>query len=170
MRTVHTVPWSFCSVEVWPWLATKGPCCPSPPWGGEENGKKKAKLVGQDKGSLTEQQIKKTVTTTILVRRIHKTNSKMHTASPTTWCPACPERPELKPPPACQLPHRNPAWYQIPCSVWPVWLSPPSCVPSWLLVKVNPVLAKPRTRSKGVLSVEKLDRGSVLLEQRRNIG
>jgi len=36
----------------------------------ERNGQK---LVGQDKGSLTEQQTKGTVTTTIQVKRIHKT-------------------------------------------------------------------------------------------------
>jgi len=36
---------------------------PSLRWGGEENGKKKAKLVGQDKGSLTGQQRKLTLTT-----------------------------------------------------------------------------------------------------------
>jgi len=39
---------------------------PSPCWGGEENGKKKAKLVGGDKDSLTEQQRKRTVATKIL--------------------------------------------------------------------------------------------------------
>jgi len=46
---------------------------PSPHWGEEEKGKKKAKLVGWDKDVLTEQQTKRTVTTTILVRRIYKT-------------------------------------------------------------------------------------------------
>jgi len=51
---------------------------PSPHWGGEENGKKKAKLVGRGKGSLAEQQTRQTVTTTILIRRIYKTNCKMH--------------------------------------------------------------------------------------------
>jgi len=33
----------------------------------------------------------------------------------------------------------------MPCSVWPGGVSPPSCVPSWLLVKINPVLDEPRT-------------------------
>jgi len=47
---------------------------PFPCWGGEENGKKKRQnLLGQDKGSLTEQQTKQTVTTTILIRRMYKT-------------------------------------------------------------------------------------------------
>jgi len=32
--------------------------CLSPRWGGEEKGKKKVKLMGQDKGGLTEQQTK----------------------------------------------------------------------------------------------------------------
>jgi len=41
-------------------------------WGGGENQKKKAKLVCLDKDSLTEQQRKSTVTTT-LIRRIYKT-------------------------------------------------------------------------------------------------
>jgi len=60
---------------------------PSPHWGGEENGKKKEKkLVGWDKGSLTEQQMKATVTTIILIRRIHKTKSKMHRATLTARC------------------------------------------------------------------------------------
>jgi len=36
-------------------------------------------------------------------------------------------------------------WYQIPCFVWPVWVSPPGRVPSWILVKTNPVLAEPWT-------------------------
>jgi len=35
--------------------------------------RKRQKLVGWDKGSLTEQQMKQTVTTTILIRRICKT-------------------------------------------------------------------------------------------------
>jgi len=58
-------------------------CRPSPCWGGE-NGKKKAKLVGRDKGSFTEQQRKQTVTTTIL---IYKINTEMHRATLTAWCP-----------------------------------------------------------------------------------
>jgi len=41
---------------------------PSPQWGEEENGKKKAKLLDQDKDSLTEWQRKKTVTTIIPIK------------------------------------------------------------------------------------------------------
>jgi len=56
--------------------ATQLLCRPSPCWGGEQNGKKKAKLVGGDKGSLTEQQRKQTLTTIILIRRIYKNQGK----------------------------------------------------------------------------------------------
>jgi len=45
------------------------------------------KLVGRDKGSLTEQQTKGTVTTTIQIRGIHKTNSKMQRVTLTARCP-----------------------------------------------------------------------------------
>jgi len=55
--------------------ASCGCCIASPPhWGGEENWKKKTKLMGPDQGSLTEQQRKQTVTTIILIRRKYKTN------------------------------------------------------------------------------------------------
>jgi len=53
---------------------TTWPCyCPSAPWGEEENWKKKAKLVDQDKDSLTEQQRNQSVITIILITRIYKT-------------------------------------------------------------------------------------------------
>jgi len=39
-----------------------------PEWAGESEGKKKHKLVSQDKGSLTEQQRKRIVTTIMLIR------------------------------------------------------------------------------------------------------
>jgi len=47
-------------------------------WGGEWEEKKKAKLVGWDKDSLTEpeRQRKRTVTTILLMRRIYKTKGK----------------------------------------------------------------------------------------------
>jgi len=44
---------------------------PFPRWGGEENRKKKAKLVGWDKDFLTEQRRKQTVIT--IISRIYKT-------------------------------------------------------------------------------------------------
>jgi len=46
--------------------------------------RKRQELLGGDKGSITEQQTKQTATTTILIRRIYKTNSKMHRATLTT--------------------------------------------------------------------------------------
>jgi len=59
---------------VWLRLATKAPRGrPSPRWGAEENGNRQ-KLMGRDKGSLTEQQTMGTVTTTIQIRRKHNTN------------------------------------------------------------------------------------------------
>jgi len=70
--------------------ATRSLYRPSPRWGGEENRKKKAKLIGRDKRSLTEQQTKQTVATTILIRKIYKTNSEMHRATLTAWCPVHP--------------------------------------------------------------------------------
>jgi len=50
-------------------------------WGGEweEAGKK---LVGQDEGSLTEQQTKQTVTIKILIRKIYKTAECTEQLSP----------------------------------------------------------------------------------------
>jgi len=51
------------------------------------------KLVGQDKGSLTEQQTKGTVTTTIQRRRIHNTkeqNAESNSHHPLPLCsPEC---------------------------------------------------------------------------------
>ena len=61
-------------VIVWLWLATKGPhgCLyPAGVWRRMERNRQK--LVGRDKGSLTEQQTKGTGTTTIQIRRKHKT-------------------------------------------------------------------------------------------------
>jgi len=55
--------------------------------------RKRQKLVGQDKGSLTEQQTKRTIKTTIQIRRTYKTNSEMYRAVLTACCPcALPSR------------------------------------------------------------------------------
>jgi len=67
--------------------------CHSHHWGGEENGKKKAKLMGWDKGSLTEQQTKQTVTTTKAIRRIYKTTAK---CTEQLSLPSAPCTPELR--------------------------------------------------------------------------
>jgi len=66
-------------VAVWPWPATKGKVGV-----GRRMERKRQKPAGRDKGSLTEQQTKGTVTTTILLRRIYKTNSEMDRATLTT--------------------------------------------------------------------------------------
>jgi len=111
------------------------------------------KLVGRDKGSLTEQQTKGTGTTTVQIRGIHRTKQTARPSlslSRTGPAPALPSREGV---PATQLPptgtQHEDTWYGIPCSVWPGWgwVSPPGCAPSWILVKINPVLAKPRTDS-----------------------
>jgi len=52
------------------WLPTHS----SPWWDGEENQKKKAKLVCWDKDNLTEQQRQRKITTIILLKRIHNVN------------------------------------------------------------------------------------------------
>jgi len=41
-------------------------------------------FMGRDKGSLTEQRTKQTVTTIILIERIYKTSNEMHRATLTT--------------------------------------------------------------------------------------
>jgi len=131
----------------WQPRSTRSLSHPSPRWGGEENGKKKAKLVGRDKGNLTEQQTKWTVTTTILIKRIHKTNSEMHRATLTTWYPARPRVVTAFPPASSPTSTQHGGtWCPTPCSVRTVWVSPPGCVPSWPLVKMNPGLAEPRTK------------------------
>jgi len=48
--------------------------------------RKRQKLVGRDKGSLTEQQTKGTGTTTIQIRGIHKTKQTTEGATLTTHC------------------------------------------------------------------------------------
>jgi len=65
------------------------------------------KLVGQDKGSLTEQQTKGAVTTTIQIRRKYDTNSHNIPTLPDRTSTAC-SRAASEPPP-CRPPHRNPA-------------------------------------------------------------
>jgi len=114
------------------------------------------KLVGRDKGSLTEQQTEGTATT-IQKRGIHKTNQQNRARRTQSLSPRPNYRcalPSRKCVPAPQLPptgtQHDGTWYGIPGSVWPGWgsVSPPSCAPSWILVKINPVLAKPRTLNK----------------------
>jgi len=79
------------------------------------------KLVGRDKGSLTEQQTKGTVTTTILIRRKHNTNCRTEPLSLPAASRALPSHEKL-PPTGTQ---HDGTWYGITCSVWPDWVSPP---------------------------------------------
>jgi len=102
------------------------------------------KPVGRHKGSLTEQQTEGTGTTTVQVRRKHdKTDPLSWTAPP----PRAPEPRESSRRAAPTGTQRDVTGYGIPSMVWPGWgwVSPPGCAPSWILVKINPVLAKPRT-------------------------
>jgi len=96
-----------------------------------------------NKGSLTEQQMKRTVT--ILIETTYKTNSRMRGATLTVQCPVRSSATIAWPAPPLRTEH-DVSWYQISRFVWPVWVSLPSCVTSWLLVKINPVLVKPRTQ------------------------
>jgi len=91
--------------------------------------------VGQDKDSLIEQQRKPAVTT-ILITIIYKTNG-IHSA---TRCDAQ-RAPEPRFTSSVQFPH------SAPSRTARGWVSWPSCVLSWLLGKINPILAKPRTNN-----------------------
>ena len=105
---------------------------PPPTRVGRIVGRKKAKLMCQDKGSLTEQQTKGTVTTTIQIRWKHNTDltTQRESRSPgpdqcrvlpsREWVPTTPLLPTGTP--------RDVTWYGIPCSVWPGGVSPASSV------------------------------------------
>jgi len=109
------------------------------------------KLVGRDKGSLTEQQTEGRVTTTIQKRGIHKTNqqNRARRTDPLSRTEPllCP--PELRVSSCLPAPpHRNPAWRHIVCRLCLARLGlgqSTGLCPSWILLKINPVLAKPRT-------------------------
>jgi len=60
-----------------------------------------------DKGSLTAQQTKRTVTTIILIRRIYKSNSEMHWSTLNVQCPTRSWAAIHFPP--RQLPHSEPS-------------------------------------------------------------
>jgi len=109
------------------------------------------KLVGRDKGSLTEQQTEGTATTTIQKRGIHKTNPQNRTVLSDRTAAECSRAASEFPP--RRTPHRNPAlrhmvWNTWLCLVWLGLGQPTQLAPSWILVKISPVLAKPRTRSQ----------------------
>jgi len=95
-------------------------------------GRNRQKLVGRDKGSLTEQQTEGTVTTTIQIRRKHDTNSHNRPSPPNRTSaarsPAASESPPRRP--TSTGTQRDGTWYGIPGSVWPGGVSPhPSAVP-----------------------------------------
>ena len=70
--------------------------------------RKRQKLVGRDKGSLTEQQTEGTRTTTIQIRGIHKTKQMATTEFPPEPPPLRPPKPQVSS--RCPAPpHRNPA-------------------------------------------------------------
>jgi len=74
----------FLLVIVWLQPATTGPHGrPSSCQGADENGEKQAKNWW-DKGSLTEQQRKGTITTMMPIRRIHNTNRREPLSQPAT--------------------------------------------------------------------------------------
>jgi len=81
------------------------------------------KLVGWDKGSLTEQQTKGTGTTTIPIRGKHNTNPMTHRAVLPDRTGACASEPQVSS--RCAAPpHRNPARQHM---VWNTLL----CLASW---------------------------------------
>ena len=127
-------------VRVWPRPAAKGHAAallPLPPLGWGGGLEEKAKPVGWDKGSLTERQRKWAV----LVRTKEYTEWLAHHLTPNTL-------PSHDSPPPGQLPHSAPSRTAHGIQ-WPLHLASlgqlPSCVPSQLLVKVNPIPAQPRT-------------------------
>jgi len=118
---------------------------------------KRQKLVGRDKGSLTEQQTEGTGTTTIQKRGKHKTNQQ-NTARRTQplslpdRTAAVPSRAvsEFRPPSSAPPePSMTAHGMEYPALFGQVGSAPPpphpSCAPSWILVKINPVLTEPRT-------------------------
>jgi len=113
--------------------------------------RKRQKLVGRDKGSLTEQQTEGTGATTIEIRRKHdetdRTTDPLSRTAPLLHTPE-PRVSSCRAAPPTGTPHDG-TWYGIPCCGWPGWgwVSPPGCAPSWIPVTINPVLATPRTLS-----------------------
>jgi len=93
------------------------------------------KMVGWDKGSLTEQQTKGTGTTTIQLRSKHNINRMTYRAVLLDRTGAARSRAVSEFPPPSSPPtgtQHDGTWYGIHCSVWPGCVSPPGCVPSWI--------------------------------------
>jgi len=85
------------------------------------------KLVGRDKGSLTEQQTKGTATTTIQIRGKQNTNRTTQRIDLLHWRCALPSHEWV---PSAQLPptrtQHDGTWYGMPGCVWPGGVSPPA--------------------------------------------
>jgi len=93
--------------------------------------------VGRDKGRFTEQQTEGTGTTTMQIRRKQDTNSHNR--------PSLPDRTGTSESPPPPLPRRSHGM-EYRALFGPVGSAPtPGCAPSWSPVKINPVLAEPRT-------------------------
>ena len=100
--------------------------------------------MGRDKDSWTERKRKQTVTTTMLTERIYETHSEMQGATLTAQCPVYSWAATNFPSASSTALHRT--WHHMVSnmpSVWPVWVSQPAYVLSWLPVRINPILAKP---------------------------
>ena len=138
----------------WQQRPTRSLYCPSFCGGGEENQKKKIKLVGLDKDRLIEQRRKKTLTTTILIRIIYKTKWTQRATLSYHYMPGTQPSsgyPSPSIPTPGQLRHSelNVMSHSIehPICLASLGQPFPGCVSCWFLVKINPVSAKPRTRS-----------------------
>jgi len=134
--------------------STTRPPLPLPACGGEWKEKGRNQWVGIRAVQQNSKQ-RETGTTMIQIRRKH--NNEPH--DPDSCSPgrdrrrAPPQSRERVPaalPPRTGTP-RDVPWYGIPVSVWPGGVSPhpPGCAPSWSPVKINAVLAKPRTGTQG---------------------
>jgi len=112
--------------EVWfgcGWQQKRHAATPPPAGVWRRMERNRQKPVGRDKGSLTEQQTKGTVTTMIQMRRKHNTNRTTHRAALLDRTAAASSRATSEfPPPRSPLPpgtQHDGTWYGIPGSVWP---------------------------------------------------
>jgi len=102
------------------------------------------KLVGQDKGSLTEQQTKGTGTTMIQIRRKHNTNhTTQRTAFPDQTAAALSRAASEFPPPSSPPP--EPSMTAHGMEYPQVGSARPAVPLSWIPLKISPVLAAART-------------------------
>ena len=104
------------------------------------------KLVGRDKGSLREQQREQEQQRYRWGENTTQTAQPREPLSRTTAAARSRAASEFLLPrsPPTRTQHDG-TWYGIPCSVWPGRVSLPGYIPSWIPVKINSVLAKPRT-------------------------